>query len=182
MKKLLVILGIFGVLVGAVVIYYFTVFSKVQFEVREFGPYKVIGKESVGPYKNVVKVITGVVDQLKKEGMNPERTVGIYYDDPRKVEESKLRAFGGVTVEPSTTTPEGLTATTIPLATYITTTYVGHPLVGVFKVYPAVHKYLIAHEYEISGPVVEMYTRADKKISTQYLVPVKKSFTNQAEK
>jgi AraC family transcriptional regulator len=51
--------------------------------------------------------------------------IGVYHDDPEKTPEDKLRSDAGITIQPATKLPTGLTELKIPAGRYARATYKG---------------------------------------------------------
>ena len=96
-----------ALLIGAVLIVvgfiwfmsYMGMFSKPLISERDMGPYSVVYEEYTGPYQNMGKVFEKISGEMKAEGIETPRGLGIYLDDPRKVAPDKLRSQGGLIIE-----------------------------------------------------------------------------------
>ncbi len=101
MKKILAItsVALLGLGIGlAAFLAYMGMFSKVTVSEKSMGPYTMVYEDYQGPYQETGKIFMKVYQQMKKEGINPTLGLGIYYDDPRKVDKSKLRCECGLVV------------------------------------------------------------------------------------
>lgn len=95
MKKPIIICII---LVLAVIIHYIWslgVFDKQKIAEGDFGPYKYVYENHVGPYHETGKVFEELYKSLKNDGIETVKGIGIYYDNPQKVSANKLRSDCG---------------------------------------------------------------------------------------
>ncbi len=92
MKKVIIIIL---VLVAALVGFlgYSGMFTKIVITEKKIGPFTVAYEEHIGPYSKVGDVMNKVTETLEKEfSMKCDRGIGLYYDDPEKVSQDKLRS------------------------------------------------------------------------------------------
>ena len=98
---------------------------------------------------------------------------GIYFDNPKNVEKSKLRSEIGCIVEKRDSSKvsqiqEGIQVKTFPLNSYLVTEfpYKGKlsVLFSLMKVYPAIDKYVKNNGYNTRGAIMEIYDMKNKKI------------------
>lgn len=101
MKALKIILIVILVLIIGFVAFlvYMGVFSNPKAYEGVTGPYTMAYEEFVGDYKKSGVVFDKVFKQLKADGIETTRAIGIYFDDPRKVPVDKLRSHCGIVVE-----------------------------------------------------------------------------------
>ena len=97
--KWLIILAV--VAIGAFIGFmsYMGMFSRPIISERNMGPYTVVYEEYTGSYQNMGKVFETLNKEMKEEGIDFSRGLGVYLDDPRKVSPDKLRAQGGIIIE-----------------------------------------------------------------------------------
>jgi len=97
---------------------------------------------------------------------------GIYYDNPQKVEKSKLRSEIGCIIENKDLDkikdlPSNFKIKVLPEKEYITTVFPFKGkmsiMVSLMKVYPALGKFAQKHELK-GGAVMEIYDMPNKKI------------------
>lgn len=166
----LVSLGIITVMIYA----NYDGFSKVSFQVKKEGGETLLYREVTGPYSQTENALYKVKEDLKKEfNIESNRDFGIYLDDPRKVEKSKLRSEVGCILENSDTSrlfwlKAKFMVKVSPVKNYITAEfpYKGKMsvMIGIMKVYPALLKYVKANGYSESGSIMEVYDRTQNKI------------------
>jgi len=83
-------------------------FEDVVVQQGKHGGYLLIGADHKGSYQKIGSVFAKVKEAQISANLDSAMFVGVYYDDPGKVEESKLRSFAGFVVKDST---EGLQIT-----------------------------------------------------------------------
>lgn len=89
----LLILAIIGILA------YHGFFSTPRVTEKEIGPYTVATKRFMGSYYKVGPTMTEVDNGLKEIGIKATKGVGLFWDDPAKVAENKLRSDVGNILE-----------------------------------------------------------------------------------
>jgi hypothetical protein len=98
----------------------------------------------------------------------------MYYDNPQKVEKSKLRSEVGCILEKKDidklpTLEKKYTVRTLLEKDYIITDfpYKGKASIffGIMKVYPALNTYVKQNGYKEDGPIMEIYDVPNNKIS-----------------
>ncbi|TVQ07366.1 MAG: hypothetical protein EA361_18455 [Bacteroidetes bacterium] len=149
-------------------------FRKIQFTVQEAGGEVLAYEPHTGEYKNVGKVIDKMYyDLLNEEKVECFRGFGIYYDNPQKVEKSKLRSDVGNILE--NPTPELLdqlsgkyNIKTLERQKYLVAEFPYKNqmsiIMGIMKVYPALNKYIRQNQLNEEGFVMEIYDVPGKKI------------------
>lgn len=146
---LLLILGLFT---------YMGAFSAMRVKEAKFGPYSFFYKPFTGPYEKVAPLFQEVHDILKQEGIEIESMAGIYYDDPEKLEKSKLRSEIGAVLSKknfqryrSKLLRRGLQLRILPRQNYVSTEFPYRNIIsvylGVSKAYPAIKKYTSEKRY-----------------------------------
>lgn len=78
---------------------YLGLFTSVRFSKKNIGPYYLVCEKYIGDYSNTGEVMDRIYNDLKKDNVDAERGFGLYYDNPREVEESKLRSIVGCVLE-----------------------------------------------------------------------------------
>jgi len=78
---------------------YMGVFSSVKVEEKEMGPYTLVYESFVGPYSQTGAVFTRVYESLKADKIATRNGIGIYYDDPSKVSQDRLRSDCGCLID-----------------------------------------------------------------------------------
>ncbi len=168
-------LKITGIIAGAVtfamlvVAFIGGIFDSVEFSVQKSGPYNLIYKENRGPYAGIRIILNDVlkyvVDQKKIKVL---QGFAIFYDDPAKVPADSLRSIAGVITDslydvsapyksalfPKTEAVVGV----FPIRSFLSYTS------GTFKFYPQLQKYVSSKKLTLSGPVLEIYDSAKRRI------------------
>lgn len=127
-----------------------------------------------GDYKQAGTVMDEVYALLKeKYDINTFKGCGLYYDNPEKVEVSKLRSEMGCIIENPdrekiTEAPEGYAIKTLETKMYVVTEFPFKGMLSVFvslmKVYPALNKYASDNNIKGNGYIMEMYDIPNGKI------------------
>ncbi|MBU2523893.1 GyrI-like domain-containing protein [Patescibacteria group bacterium] len=102
MKKALKIFAIIILVIAiglAATALYHGMFSNLTVEVKEMGPYKMIYAPHQGSYYKVGEVSDKLYTDMVANGVESDIGIGVYYDDPAKVEESDLRSEIGILVD-----------------------------------------------------------------------------------
>lgn len=179
------ILFVLVVLLGGLLIYLGALYP-IRVETGVKGPFRVVFQPLRGNYRQVGDVAEALAPRLAAAGIPADRQtfIGIYYDDPRKVEEAQLRSEAGFIV-PETVgdLPAELAGEyhikTIPATEYAFAYFPYRNMLsifmGIFRVYPkltvAVRERGVEQTYGI-----EIYRPAgeDKLL---YLIPVEPTET-----
>ncbi len=133
-------------------------FREMVVKEQDFGPFYLFYHSHTGPYSEVSQLHKKVTKIIAKEKLKSEASFGIYYDDPSKVEKSKLRSEVGViltkvTAEKYTSTliKNGLRFKLLAKRPYIFTSFPFHNVLSIFfglsKAYPALGKYSKEKQY-----------------------------------
>jgi DNA-binding transcriptional regulator YhcF (GntR family) len=173
MKMLLLIVGIVLVLLTAVY-GFFGGFHKVKIQTISTGGEILVYENVTGAYNQAVKITNKVYYELLNQyGIETKKGFGIFYDNPKNVEQNKLRSEIGCVVEDidkntldrvkanfqvKILSRENCLVAEFPFR--------GFPsiIMGMIKVYPIIGKYIIENNYE-DGPIMEIYDSfVNKKI------------------
>lgn len=166
------------VLIGVVIIlalvnrWYLGGFSKLEVQETNIGWYVMAYTEFVGSYSQVGPSMDEVYGILSWAGIGSFTGVGIYYDDPAAVAPESLRSDVGAIIASEDVkklpNDQDVKTRVVPAKQSIVIEF---PLknsvsymAGVIKVYPALKKYMEAHEYKMEVPVTELYDMSAKKI------------------
>ncbi|MGE0762212.1 MAG: GyrI-like domain-containing protein [Bdellovibrionales bacterium] len=171
-----VFLGFF--ILGAYLYYYLGGYKPVLVELVERPEVQVISRSHRGAYHQINNVIVQVEEWAKSKQVPCSRTFGEYLDDPRQVDEGRLRSKAGCVLEqpldPATLPPE-ISASTLSAGRYVRAEFTGSPAIGPWKVYPKLTEFAEQHKLKPSTSSIEIYTlTADGKMLTEYLLPVQK--------
>lgn len=130
-----------------------------------------------GAYHKIVPVIETVESWAKSNHIDCSLSFGEYFDNPDKVEESRLTSRGGClwTQRPKLPNPlpEGFQLDILPARNYVVAKFEGSPGIGPMKVYPKVENYISETRLKNVGAPLEVYqVKSAKEMSTTYLFPV----------
>ena len=172
MKVVLIIIAILVVLLIVVYAYYGG-FTKVRFKIESQGGETIVYENFTGDYSQTAKVGDKVYYALlNDEKIETTKGIGIYYDNPKKVEKEKLRAESGCIVENADSATivrlaEKYKVKTLPQSEFVVAEFPFKGklsvLFGIMKVYPALEKFSNEHGY-VDSPVTEIYDVPNKKI------------------
>ncbi|MDR3266697.1 MAG: GyrI-like domain-containing protein [Tannerella sp.] len=172
MKVTLIIVAIIIVLIIALYTYYGG-FRKINFKVEALGGETLVYENVVGDYQQASKVSNKIYYALlNDEKIATTKGFGIYYDNPKNVEKSKLRSEVGCIVEnlDSATLArlsEKYQVKIFPQSQYVVTEFPFKGgmsiMVGIMKVYPALAKYIESEKLKDS-PIMEIYDVPNKVI------------------
>jgi DNA gyrase inhibitor GyrI len=175
MKIILIIIAIIIALIALLVAFYayYDGFKTVNFRIEEQGGETLVYENVVGDYKQASTVSNKIYyELLNNEKIETTKGFGIYYDNPKNVEKSKLRSEVGCIVENiDSATLAGLAekyqVKTLPQKQCIVTEFPFKGgmsiMVGIMKVYPALAKY-IENEKLKDSPIMEIYDVPNKVI------------------
>ena len=168
---IIVVVAIFGGL------YYYGIFSPVNIVESEQGPYILVYDKHVGPYSKIGPVMDNIFNRLKTDGIDSTTGFGLYYDNPDKTPELSLRSIGGCIIgNVDYTTLKKMHETFfVKEITRFKCLKADFPykgkvsiIMGVFRVYPAIKKYMKLHELP-DMPIAEIYDEKGGKIT--YIIP-----------
>lgn len=149
-------------------------FKVIKFKTAVEGGEVLVYEDLIGDYSRSGEVMDRIYTSLlNNEKIKTTKGFGIYYDDPKKVEKSKLKSEVGCIVE-------GVDSLKIaelqkkykvkicPKTNYLTTVFphksVMSIMFGIMKVYPAMSKYIEQNGLSEKGPVMEIYDTPNKII------------------
>ncbi len=173
MKIALIILGLVVAIVTALFIYYGGL-RRVDFSIAKQGGETLVYVEQVGDYsKSAGPIDKMYYSLLNEEGIETFRGFGIYYDNPQKVEKSRLRSeVGNILEDPDPAILKKLEGKynikTLPEKEYIVTEFPYRGklsvIIGIMKVYPAMNRFVKENGFDEDGWVMEIYDMPGKKI------------------
>ena len=175
MKTLKIVLSIIAALIILIVIAYayYGGFKTISFRVEEQGGETIVYKEMIGDYSQTPKVQDKIYYALlNDEKIETTKGFGIYYDNPKEVEKSKLRSEVGCIIEGLDSVAiaklaEKYNVKTLPVNNCIVTEFPYKGMVSVFvgimRVYPAFEKYCKQQESG-NSPMMEIYDIPNKTI------------------
>jgi hypothetical protein len=152
---------------------YFGGFRTISFRVVDAGGELLAYEEVKGDYNQAKEIMDRVYYLLLNDlKIETHKGFGLYYDDPKTVETSKLRSDIGCIIEDADSTKielisQHLKVKTCPEGKYVITEFPNRGfisiIIGIIKVYPAFNDYVIANGYKDS-PIMEIYDTPNKKI------------------
>jgi len=173
MKFVLIALVILILLI-LLLIAYFGGFKKLDITVKETGGEILVFDSIKGNYKNSAAVMDKIYySLLNNEKITTYKGFGIYYDNPKKVEEAKLRCDAGCVLEEKDTSKAEMlkqkySLKTFPVKKYIVTEFPHKGNISVIfsimKVYPALAEYARSNGWYDDAPVMEIYDVPNGKI------------------
>jgi effector-binding domain-containing protein len=153
---------------------YYGGFKNIKTRIEEQGGETLVFEKIQGDYRQSGKVMDSIYYKLlNQEKIETYKGFGIYYDNPQKVEKSKLRSEAGCILENQ---DEGkvdelngqYNIKTFPKKQYMIAEfpYKGKLSVmfSMMKVYPALNKYAEENGYQKDTPVMEIYDVPNNKI------------------
>ncbi len=176
MKTIQIIIIVVAVLIAIVAVFaaYWGAFKSIKFSVVEQGGETLVYDEMTGDYRKSGVVMDKVYYTLLNDyKIETFKGFGIYYDNPQKVETSKLRSELGCILGESDlhrlNELEGsFKIKTYPKGKYIVTEFPFKGklsvMFGIMKVYPALNKYVKENGYNEEGAIMEIYDTPGKKI------------------
>ncbi|MEI8086042.1 MAG: GyrI-like domain-containing protein [Paludibacter sp.] len=154
---------------------YYGGFSNINFQISKQGGEKLVYKDVIGNYEQCGDVINKLMYSLQKnDNIITIRSFGIYYDDPLRVNVSKLRSQVGCILENSDTSKifwlkDKYNIKTFPIKKYITCVfpYKGHIsiMISLLRVKPALNRYLKDNGYGVNAAVMEIYDLPQQQIN-----------------
>jgi len=154
---------------------YYGGFKSIDVIITKQGGETVIYKDVTGDYSQTPDVTNEVYEALLNDyKIETTKGVGIFYDNPQKVEKSKLRSRIGCILDSDVDSltlakiSEKYNVMVLPKAKYIATDFPMKGglsmLVGIIKAYPALNKYIEDNNIKEDGPVTEIYDVPGKKV------------------
>jgi len=158
---------------AAIVYAWYGGFKTITFKEEAQGGETLVYEEMIGDYGQSPNVQNKIYYALlNDEKIETAKGFGIYFDDPKMVEKSKLRSEVGCIAEglDSATIAflsEKYQVKTLPVSDCIVTEFPNKGMlsiiIGLIKVYPALEAYCKQHGVD-NGPVMEIYDIPNKKI------------------
>jgi len=153
---------------------YYGGFKKIDFVISEQGGETLVYENLTGDYKQSPVIMDKVYYSLiNNDKVETYKGFGIYYDNPKNVETSKLRSeIGCILEEKDSLKVNDLKSKynikTYPKGSYIVTEFPFKGkisvIIGLMKVYPSLTNYLKKQGYGEKGAVMEIYDTPNKKI------------------
>lgn len=156
--------------------FYLGAFKPVAIDMGEFGPLNLVYKNHLGAYHKIVPLIESVEQWVKTQGEACNQSFGEFIDDPKQVEQERLRSHAGCVLKKpiNTPLPPEFEQRTIPLQFFIRAHFGGSPAIGPYKVYLKVQNLMSEKGLVPNGPVFEIYEiLPDQKMITTYYFSAK---------
>lgn len=173
MKILLIAIVVVIILIMLLIVY-FGGFKKLDISVKEAGGEILVFESVTGNYKNSGAVMDKIYYSLLNDAkIETYKGFGIYYDNPKKTEEAKLRCDAGCVLEAKDASKidnlkSKYSIKTFPVKKYITTEFPHKGKISVIfsvmKVYPALAEYARSSGWCEDAPVMEIYDVPNGKI------------------
>lgn len=170
---LIIVIGIAGILA------YYGAFTKVEIKEQTIENTYFVYGVYIGEYSKVKEPMDKLYNKLlNEEKLQTTKGLGIYYDNPKNVESSKLRTVYGCVVDTKDVNRLEALKTKgyhVGLLRKSKAVVADFPfngqlsiIIGIFRAYPELDKYQKANS--IPGkPIIEIYDMPNKKIT--YIVP-----------
>ena len=166
------------IFLGAYLYFYLGGYKDVVVDVVDQAEMQTVFTTHRGAYHQINAAITKVEEWAKSHGQTCLKTFGEYLDDPRQVDEVRLRSRAGCLLdEPLKTSalPEGFEVGSLPAGQYVHAVFTGSPAIGPWKVYPRLNDYVAQQKLQAGTSSIEIYKiNADGKMTTEYLLPLVK--------
>jgi effector-binding domain-containing protein len=175
-----------GLLIFFLYLFQYTgAFKTVTVAVDQRGPYTIVYKDFTGPYHKIVSTIQEVEKWAQTQNLKCRLSFGEYLDNPRQVEEGRLKSRGGCLIDTLSSEetqifeklkahlPTDFKTDIIPASSAVVALFTGAPGIGPMKVYPKAEDYIQEHHLKIKGSVIEIYEIFDQKsMQTIYIWPL----------
>jgi len=178
MKKFFkIVLLIVAVLILVVVAFYgyYGGFSHISSKVEIAGGETVVYENLTGDYSQAGQIADKIYYSLLNDyHIETTKGFGLYYDNPMHVDKDKLRSEVGCMLDNQIDSLQQLGISqkfhikTLPVQNSVIMEFPYNGsisiFIGIFRVYPALEKYLSEHNLNASGPVMEIYDVPNEKI------------------
>jgi effector-binding domain-containing protein len=139
------------------VLWWWGLFTSATVEVAARGPYRYAYLEAQGAYTKLVTKRGEVELALRQQGIAPQRSITIIYDDPRTTDREKRTARTGFFLEQDVMTKPPLATDTIPARRVVLARIKAHPVFAYGKAYGALLEYAAQHKMALRMPTLEIY-------------------------
>lgn len=137
--------------------YFLGVFARPQVQVTETGPYRYAYLPFQGPYYLVNDNLQKLKKTLVLERVPHGASLGVFYDDPRKVPEKARHARAGFLLPQDARLPAGVAADVIPRRRVVIVQVEAHPAIAPIKAYRALDEWLKTQGVAMHWPTIERY-------------------------
>jgi hypothetical protein len=168
MKIVKWILIVAGIILAFLIVYLarYGLFAKITVTEKPLSSFVMVYRKYVGPYQGIGPVMDSLYkDVVSTYNIKPVRGIGLYYDNPREVPAEKLRSLAGCIVESGdlgkvAELKKKYYVREYPAGQAVAAEFPfkGKPaiILGVFRVYPKMTKYIDGRGYPMS-PMLEIY-------------------------
>lgn len=160
-------------------------FKSVTINQDQRGPFIVVFKNHTGAYHQIVSKIEEVEKWAQANGLKCRLSFGEYFDDPRIVEEGRLRSRGGCLIDSlvkeetdkieslKAQLPQDFAIDVIPQTNAVVALFTGAASIGPIKVYPVAEDYIKDNNLKRKGSTIEIYEVFNKNtMQTTYIWPL----------
>lgn len=161
---------------------YMGLFRPVHIQIDKRPAMHLLYKNYMGPYHKIVPTLEAVEKWAKSNGIQCHESFGEFLDDPKSVEESRLRAKSGCLLSEEEKTkitsklPNSFLLESYPETKAIKVIFEGSPAVGPIRVYSKVQSFAADSQFTFTGAPIEIYnidSQTNGMITTYYF-PIKK--------
>jgi effector-binding domain-containing protein len=158
--------------------YHLGAYKSVSMELKEQGPFIMVYKEHIGPYHKIVPVIEEVEKWAKTQGESCVKSFGEFLDDPKSVEQERLRSHAGCLISKTISVlPEGYKIQELPKQVFLYAVFDGSPAIGPYKVYMKAANFMEEKGYMPNGSIIEVYEIfPNNKMTTEYYFKIKSKY------
>ena len=171
-KKLLLIaaLAILFTLAGtAGIFYYLGFFNRISLKHMHAPAYRLVYLAHSGPYNTLQATFEKVAAQLDKAHIRSSRAGALLLDDPSVVAAEQLRSKVGYLISAQDIPPASLQFETVAEREVISAYFMGTPVIGSYKAYPAMKEWSNRYGYKLKLPSLEIY-HDDGKVEYQLAI------------
>lgn len=131
-------------------------------------------KEHRGAYHLISTLLNEVEKKVISDQLPCEKTFGLFLDNPKMIEEDRLRSEVGCVLAVSPPhVPKGLSLKRWQSPRNLHASFTGSPAVGPFKVYPMIEKWFAQNRLPMSHESLEVYmVGARGSVTTDYYIPI----------
>lgn len=169
-----VLLGFF--FLGIYLYFYLGANRPVTLEQVALPEMKLVFKEHLGAYHKINAAIEEVEAWAKKNNLSCPQTFGRYLDDPKVVDEDRLRSEAGCIMAaeaPLELTEPGFHQQILRAGQYVRASFAGSPAIGPWRVYPRLKEFIAENHLQTEAVTIEIYQLDGKGgMTTTYLVPL----------
>jgi hypothetical protein len=180
MQKVLIVLVVLSAIVFGI-LHFHGFFTTPKVSEEKIGPYTIATTKYVGDYSKVSSAMTEIESWLKDRGIPFTKGVGLYHDDPAKVDKNNLRSDVGYILDDfndeTISTIESkyevsvISKTDAVIAEFPIKSTLSY-VIGPMKVYPVINKYFSEKGYAKNngGYTIEIYDIPNKTM--RFIIPI----------